>query len=596
MKWKESTVRNCGIIAGLTGLVLSGVTGYMLVTRDLWGNETRLFFFGFWLMMTGALCMRKTFRKQIHYFLMSTLGGLLISIGFPPSPLLPLVLCALVPLFWLESEWYRRRINRGWFLFYTFNFFLIWNIWTTFWIANTAFMPGITGMLINTLLMTAVVGWISWVHRAARIEWYFNLIFFGGWLTFEFIHLRWELSWPWLNLGNALASWPILAQWYEYTGTLGGSLWILIVNYQIYRLLRQHGFHSRILRWKRIYPLAAWITLPVMASFFIYFTTPVGDPDVQVVVINPNIEPHFEKFTQDPASRWAVYEKLLDEALESDPELIILPETVFDRVNVDDIALNPYVHRIEEMMDARGSHTRVLLGVAGFKIFGPDEAPDRSSIRSSTGQDGNEFKWEVYNSAILLGNDTIPLYHKQKLVPGAEIFPYRNLLFFLNPIVDRLGGSIEGYGRINSQDVFEFGSVRIAPVICYESIYGEYMRKYIAQGANLIGVITNDGWWNNTAGHRQHYEFAALRAIENRRCVVRSANMGLCGAFDVRGNELVVPNRYGEEVVLPVEVSLHEELTFYALWGDYLGRFAIFLMVFFSLKAVVNSLLHRKRN
>src|SRR5690606_12902501 len=105
-----------------------------------------------------------------------------------------------------------------------------WNFWTTFWIANTAFFPGIVGMLINSLLMTGVVWWVSWIHRAARVEWYFGVLMIAGWLTFEFIHLRWELSWPWLNLGNSLAHWPILAQWYEYTGALGGSIWILAVN------------------------------------------------------------------------------------------------------------------------------------------------------------------------------------------------------------------------------------------------------------------------------------------------------------------------------------------------------------------------------
>src|SRR5690606_23742737 len=115
------------------------------------------------------------FRNQFHYFFWSSLGGLLLGLGFPPSPLFPLVLCAFVPLFWLESEWYAHRITRKWFLFFAFNFFFIWNFWTTFWIANTAFFPGIVGMLINSLLMTGVVWWVSWIHRAARVEWYFGV-------------------------------------------------------------------------------------------------------------------------------------------------------------------------------------------------------------------------------------------------------------------------------------------------------------------------------------------------------------------------------------------------------------------------------------
>lgn len=590
MKWTDSDIKKYSVVALIIGLVISILAGFLIVQKALWNYETLVLFGGVWLMATALFAFRSGFRKHIRIFLISTLGGVLACVGFPPSPLIPLLFFAFVPLFWMENEFYQGRISRGWFLYGAFNFFLIWNLGTTFWIANTAFLPGVVGMLINTGLMVLVVYWISWVHRKAKIDWYFGTLFVAGWLTFEFFHLRWELSWPWLNLGNALASWPALAQWYEYTGALGGSAWILVVNYLFYQMVDKHGFRRQLFRWRVMASWLIWAFVPMLISGIIYVTTPVIGPVLDAVVINPNIEPHYEKFTQDEATRWAVYESLLEEALSTQPDLIVLPETIFDRINVDNMALNPYLDRIDRMLMEHNSDSRVLFGVTAFRIF-TREPIERSSVRTTRDRDGQEFQWEAYNSAIMIGNDTIPIYHKQKLVPGAEIFPYRHLLFFLNPIIDQLGGSIHGYGRIGSQDVFDFGTGKIAPVICYESVYGEYMRKYVAQGANVIGVVTNDGWWGKTPGYRQHYQFAALRAIEYRRSVLRSANMGSSGAFDQLGKSVVSPNAYGESAVIPVQVSLNDSLTFYALWGDYLGRFSIFLMVFFTLKATVNAVL-----
>ena len=594
MDWTEADLKKYALVARIGGLMISSFALFLLYRHDLWGNETRLFFTGLWLLMAGFMSYLPAFRKQINFFLLSTLGGFLAVAGFPPYPLLPLFLFAFVPLFWLESVFYEKGMGQRWFLFYIFNFFLIWNLGTTFWIANTAFLPGIVGMGINAMLMTLVVWWISWIHRKLNVDWYFAVVFIAAWLTFEFIHLRWELSWPWLNIGNALARWPVVAQWYEFTGVLGGSAWILAVNYLFFLIIKKNGLTWGIIRLKSFLYWVLWVVIPVCLSVLIYFTTPLSGPEVSAVVINPNIEPHYEKFDQDVETRWAIYRKLLDEALSYNPDLIMLPETVFGQVNVDNMELNPYISRVQQMLENYGSEARVLLGIASYRAFEEKKAPDRSSVRKTEGRDGFIYYWEAYNSAILLGNDTIPIYHKQKLVPGAESFPYRKLLFFLNPIIDQLGGTVYGYGRVDSQDVFEFGQVKIAPVICYESVYGEYMRKYIAKGANVIGIITNDGWWGDTEGHKQHYQFAALRAIEYRRSVLRSANLGSNGAFNERGDEVVTPNDYNVPAVIPVKVTMNSSLTFYAIWGDYLGRFSIFLMVFLTLKALVNTVIRKQ--
>src|SRR5690606_33335663 len=154
--------------------------------------------------------------------------------------------------------------------------------------------------------MTAVVWWISWIHKRLNVDWYFAIVFVAAWLSFEFIHLRWELSWPWLNIGNALARWPVVAQWYEFTGVLGGSMWVLTVDYLFFAVTKKDGFNRRMVKKREFLYGGLWVVLPVLLSVILYFTTPVSGPEVNAVVINPNIGPHYERFDQHVDTRWEV--------------------------------------------------------------------------------------------------------------------------------------------------------------------------------------------------------------------------------------------------------------------------------------------------
>lgn len=102
-------------------------------------------------------------------------------------------------------------------------------------------------------------------------------------------------------------------------------------------------------------------------------------------------------------------------------------------------------------------------------------------------------------------------------------------------MVDKLGGSVQGLGRQRERSVFESGSTKIAPVICYESIYGNYIGDYIRNGAEAIFIMTNDGWWDDTPGYHQHLAYGILRAIEFRKPIARSANTGISCFVDAKG-------------------------------------------------------------
>ena len=120
------------------------------------------------------------------------------------------------------------------------------------------------------------------------------------------------------------------------------------------------------------------------------------------------------------------------------------------------------------------------------------------------------------------------------------------------------------------------GEHKIGVPICYESAFGEYVGSFCKKGADLLFVITNDGWWGHTPGYRQHFEFSKLRAIENRRCVARSANTGRSGFINQRGDVLQQTHYWVPDAIRET-LKANTKVTFYARHGDYLSRIALYL-------------------
>src|SRR5690606_562236 len=181
---------------------------------------------------------------------------------------------------------------------------------------------------------------------------------------------------------------------------------------------------------------------------------------------------------------------------------------------------------------------------------------------------GNMF-YDSFNAGVLVdGSSKLQFYHKSKLVPGAELMPFGKALSLLKPFFAHFGGTTGGYGSQDKPSVFYSASgIGAAPVICYESIWGNYVAEYVKMGAQFIAVITNDGWWGDTSGKDQHLQYAKLRAIENRRWVVRSANTGISAFINQRG-DIVQKSSWWVPTALSQEINLNENLTFYTRSGD----------------------------
>lgn len=530
--------------------------------------------------------------------LLALLSALLLSLAWPNiGGLTPLMFIALIPALWMSDQLIKR--NKGVIHFFLcWLLFALWNFGTTYWLFHVTESTGtrifslLGPALANSLIMAIIWQLYYWCKNYVTPS-KAALALMMFWLGYEYFHLNWELSWTWLTLGNAFANTPNWIQWYEYTGVHGGSLWVLWVNISIFNLLQRvinKEFHHKANTYMSIGGNVLFILVPIIWSLNIKSNYSEKGEEATVVVIQPNYNPYTEKFS-------IPYKQQLREMIDlgltppmTSVDLIVFPETALQEPSrltpfQGDFLLsglwtsnlkNSYSYKEFQKNITIPYGPAIIAGMACDELLN-EQAPESHLTRPIQ---GTNKKYISYNSALFINRDTTTYYHKSKLVPGVEIMPYAWLLTPMKSIAISLGGTSGGLGTQKEASVFKDAKSGIvaAPIICYESVYGEYVGEFIKKGANLITIITNDGWWSNTAGHEQHWAYAKLRAIETRRSVARSANTGISGFINQKG-EVLAQSEYEEKTTLRQKLLLNEELTFYTLHGDYIGRNALFLSI-----------------
>jgi apolipoprotein N-acyltransferase len=131
--------------------------------------------------------------------------------------------------------------------------------------------------------------------------------------------------------------------------------------------------------------------------------------------------------------------------------------------------------------------------------------------------------------------------------------------------------------------VFENGETKIGPAICYEGLYGNHFAGFVHEGAEVMAVISNDGWWGNTPGHKRLFDFCRLRAIETRRSIARSANTGISGFISPRGDIVGETLDWQKRGIKTQSIELRNDITFYVLYGDVIARIATLIALLAAL-------------
>jgi len=527
--------------------------------------------------------------KRISLLLLVILPSILFWLAWEPMPFTPLVFVAFAPLLMLAHH---ARKMGGWQHFgLVFLSLLLWNITTTWWVWFASDVGAVAMLLMNSFFMFLPFGlWRMWARLSPQqwqCRWRADYLFIAIWLLYEFAHHRWDLSWPWLCLGNAFSGMTWYVQWYEYTGTLGGSALILLVNVWVYRwMLLWRMADERAVDggtdtaltgisdvkaldgtaipfWKRgrVKPLlTALILLVVMGLISVWLGRRaegdfISDKGYWVASIQPNYDTYEEKFVLDPMQMVREMQATTDSAKRvlarrgALLDCVLWPETsLVSSINVDFMESDQQVSFLQGIRLHDSGKTDYLMGVNMVKWYpwsgkGKPQVfmPDKSMGVVAAARQSNDpnYWYTLHNSALWLG-DSIRYYHKSKLVPGTEQLPFVTTLPFLESLAISLDENSASGTLGKSYRAMALGDgVKVAPVICYESIYGDYVSDYVGDGAQWLAVVTNDAWWRNTAGHKQHFSYAKLRAIEQRKWVGRAANTGISGFIDPKGESVM---------------------------------------------------------
>ncbi len=395
------------------------------------------------------------------------------------------------------------------------------------------------------------------------------------WLAFEYIHLNWECSWPWLTLGNGFANYAKCVQWYEYTGVLGGTLWILVCNILMFHIVKYIWLSpwkgdTKLIK-RLVIGTGALIFIPLLLSAFMPFSKTNGKK-VKVVLVQPNIDPYNDKFNGDFQNQVKKMLELADKAVDSTTDYLVFPETALTE-NIDESRWNES-QSIQILKDylALHPHLSIVSGAVSYKVYAQGETVPESAHKI---QNSNQY-FDDYNTGIELNYSTpIQVYHKCKLVPGVEIMPFQKFLAPLAKLAFDLGGTSGTLGTQKEPSVFTSPNSKTvcAPSICYESIYGEWMGRFVQKGAELIFIITNDGWWKDTPGYKQHFDYARLLAVETRRDIAQCANTGISGFIDASGSTSELTT-WWQPAVIKATLNASDTLTFYVRYGDYIGWLA----------------------
>lgn len=537
--------------------------------------------------------------KKYQLFLLSVLSGLLMAAAWPERGFPGLLFAGFVPLLIVEDFIYRHpdKFIKFSLLFYSYPAFLIWNGLTTWWIYNSTGAGALIAIGVNALFMSIIFQLFHFTRRKLENDLfaYAALIFY--WMAFEYLHLNWDLNWPWLNIGNGFSAYYRWVEWYEFTGTFGGTIWALGANILLFKVLYR-GSSTRFLfplKKKNFILIPAtllWIIVPLIISYSIYHSYNEKSNPVTIVIVQPDLDPYKEQYTVPPVEVVGRIMQLAEPLIDSNTNFLVAPESAIQEYMWEnDISTFKSIALLKDIVK-KYPNLNLLVGGSTRHEFGPGEVVSNTA-RKYTDAD---IYYDEYNTAMLLNSrDSIQLYHKSKLTPGVEILPTYKHFRLLEKLAINMGGTVGSLGMDKIRRVYTtVKTAKVSPTICYESIFGEFFAEFVRNGAEVMIIITNDGWWGNTAGHRQHFTFASLRAIETRRSIARSANTGISAFIDQRGDPHQV-TKYWEPAAIKGIVNANDQMTFYVKHGDYLARIASYCGGVLFLLSLVMHFIQKKR-
>lgn len=497
-------------------------------------------------------------------------SGVLLALSFPPVPFpAPIfLLVALIPyISVIEGKDKLIEINRATYLM-AFVFCLLTLYWVGSWQRESDPFLMISGTLlifVNPVffLIPSTLLYYSRQIFSSKISLYLLPLFY---VAYEYAYMLTDLSFPWLSLGNGLSSFTTFIQIADIIGQLGLTLIIVMINVLIFKSINAFKINKKIFYYNCFSAIIIFIMI-FLYGFVQRSSIQQKNRRVKVGLIQPDLNP-WEKWKGNDLNQLTNdYLELSAKAVSEGAQIIIWPETSLP-VYLRSGMYNDILETVQDFVDS--NNIFLLTGMPDIKFYykGKD-IPDDAKYNKP-----NDYYYATYNSILLINpnNSFIESYGKMKLVPFGERVPFVDVLPFLGTII-KWGVGISGWNVGKDTTVFALpikhphilagsDTVKIGGLVCYESIYPILVSAFVERGADFIAVVTNDSWYGNLSGPYQHKEFAALRAVENRKYVVRAANGGISCIINSIGETEVQTKMFTKSYIVG-DVAIDESETFF---------------------------------
>lgn len=457
--------------------------------------------------------------KRYQSWIFAAISGILLLLSFPSFNLFPLAWISLIPLLIAlqsVSSW-KSAFLHGYVTGSIFFLGLVYWITLLYPFANI-FLTTFACLLLAGYLAVYVGIFSALLHG---LPWKSGLpyifIVAAIWTGLEWVRSWLLTGFPWGSIGYTQWNNLPAIQIASITGVHGVSFIVVLFNATITDALRTY------LTWKKsvlrfTFYASRLIPLVIVIACLVYGTHALSKPverasDVKIALVPGNV-PQIEKW--DPAYWPQIFERYMNIVKAADaeePDLIILPETAL-RGEIFALEGNVYIKQLKQILADQQIY--LLTGLADYTAYP-----------------------KIYNSVYLLSpsGEKLGSYSKIHLVPFGEYVPITRHL----PNFIQLSSGFEPGKSIDLFPIPHTENRQMGVVICFESVFPDLFRKFVKKGASVMGILTNDAWFDGTAAPEQHLAMAPLRAVENRVAVFRCANGGISCIIDAFGRTITTP-------------------------------------------------------
>jgi apolipoprotein N-acyltransferase len=516
--------------------------------------------------------------------ILASVSAIILGFSFPPFPLGIIACFGFVPFFLLveKIDSFTRFFRYSYCLFFLFTLIaLYWVGGFTHFRDPYLMIAGAALFFWQPLFFTIPASIYFWFSKNTQSQ--YAVFFFPFlWVTFEWLYALGEFAFPWLSIGNTQTYNLEKIQYADITGVYGISFWVLLLNALVFLVVKNIQQNvSKNTKYSLFGLILFLYVTPSIYSWVAKNSIAILDESrtVSIGIVQPNIDPWMKWEGMNTVSgRWHQIQsllKLIRENINENTDIVVLPESAI-LLNLP--VFNVEAEKTKKIIDSL--NVVLISGYAKVKYYEGDQAPSSSNVLK-----GSNIRYDSFNSILMMepGSDLIQSYSKMRLVPFAERIPYADdVPYLIEPL--RWGVGISNWGKGTDSTLFFSRTLQtnFLSMVCYESVFPEFVASFVNKGAEFLIFITNDSWWGNTSGARQHNQFAVLRAVENRRWIIRCANGGISSFIDPFGTMYDKTDMY-EKAYIQRAITPFSNKTFYTIHGDIFARICaiITLLTFF---------------